>query len=62
MARQLGFRSANMMIENNGDRALQETVDAQTQLAIAAASDGGNMATPNATESKLTIQLEANSK
>jgi hypothetical protein len=58
-AQQSGFHSANMMIEQGRDESMQDTVDAITQLATAAASDRGTVATLTTTNAKLANQLEA---
>jgi hypothetical protein len=58
-AQQSGFHSANMMIEQGRDESTQDTVDAIAQLATAAASDRGTVATLTTTNAKLANQLEA---
>jgi hypothetical protein len=59
MMQQSVFHSANMMIDNNRNGALQGTVDTIAQLVIATASDHRTVMTLTATNSKLTMQLEA---
>jgi hypothetical protein len=51
-----GFHSANMMIENH---PFQRKVEAIAQFAVATASDSYTVATITATNTKLTLQLEA---
>jgi hypothetical protein len=58
-AQQLGFHSANMMIEQGHDESMQDTVDAIAQSATATASDRGTVATLTTTNAKLATQLEA---
>jgi hypothetical protein len=58
MAQQLGFHSANTMIDNNCGELLQGTADAIAQLAVVMASDHWTVATLTATNAKLTKQLE----
>jgi hypothetical protein len=58
-AQQSGFHSANMMIEQGRDVAMQETAEAIAQLATSTASDWGMVATLNTTNAKLANQLEA---
>jgi hypothetical protein len=58
-AHQLGFHSANMMIEQGREETMQDTVDAISQLATATASDRGTVATLTTTNAKLATQLEA---
>jgi hypothetical protein len=48
-----------MMIEQSRDGSMQETVEAIAQLATAAASDRGTVATLTTTNAKLATQLEA---
>jgi predicted RNase H-like nuclease (RuvC/YqgF family) len=48
-----------MMIEQGRDETMQDTVDAITQLATAAASDRDTVATLTTTNDKLANQLEA---
>jgi hypothetical protein len=61
MEHQSGFRSANMMIENNRDGAFQGTMGAIAQFAIATTSDRRTvvMLTLTMTNSKITTQLES---
>jgi hypothetical protein len=58
-ARQSGFHSANMMIEQERYESMQDTVDAIAQLATATASDRGTVATLTTINAKLATQLEA---
>jgi hypothetical protein len=58
-AQQSGFHSANMMIKQGRHESMQYTFDAITQLATAAASDRGTVATLTTTNAKLATQLEA---
>jgi hypothetical protein len=58
-AQQSGFHRANMMIEQERDKTMQDTVDAIAQLATATASDCGTVATWTTTNAKLATQLEA---
>jgi hypothetical protein len=58
-AHQLGFHSANIMIEQGRDESMQDTVDAIAQLSTATASDRGTVATLTTTNAKLATQLEA---
>jgi hypothetical protein len=58
-AQQSGFHSANMMIEQGHEETMQETVDEITQLATAAASYRGTVATLTMTNAKLATKLEA---
>jgi phage shock protein A len=58
-AQQLGFHSANMMIEQGREETIQDTVDAIAQLATATASDRGTVATLTTTNAKLATKLEA---
>jgi hypothetical protein len=58
-AQQLGFHSANMMIEQGREETTQDTVDAIAQLRTATASDRGTVATLTTTNAKLATQLEA---
>jgi hypothetical protein len=58
-AQQSGFHSANMMIEQGHEEAMQDTVDAIAQLATATSSDRGTVATLTMTNAKLATQLEA---
>jgi hypothetical protein len=58
-AHQLGFHSANMMIEQGREETMQDTIDAIAQLATATASDRGTVATLTTTNAKLATQLEA---
>jgi hypothetical protein len=58
-AQQSGFRIANMMIGQGREKSMQDTVDANTQLATATASDRGTVATLTTTNAKLATQLEA---
>jgi hypothetical protein len=58
-AQQSGFHSANMMIEQGRDDSMQNTVNAISQLATAAASYRGTVATLTTTNAKLANQLEA---
>jgi hypothetical protein len=58
-AQQSGFHSANMMIEQEHDESMQDTVDAIAQLATATASDRGTVATLTTTNAKLATQLVA---
>jgi hypothetical protein len=58
-AQQSGFHSANMMIEQDHDDSMQDTVDAIAQLATATTSDRGTVATLTTTNAKLANQLEA---
>jgi hypothetical protein len=58
-AHQSGFHSSNMMIEQERDETMQDTVDAIAQLATATASDRGTVATLTTTNDKLATQLEA---
>jgi hypothetical protein len=58
-AHQSGFHSANMMIEQGRDEAMQDTVNAIAQLATATASYRGTVAALTTTNAKLTTQLEA---
>jgi hypothetical protein len=46
-AQQSGFHSANMMIEQRREEAMQDTVDAIAQLATSTASDRATVATLN---------------
>jgi hypothetical protein len=59
VAQQSGFHSANMMIEQDRDDSMQETVDVIAQLATATATDRGTVATLITTNAKLANQLEA---
>jgi hypothetical protein len=52
-AKQSGFHSANMMIEQGRDDSMQETAEAIAQLATATASDWGTVATLTTTNAKL---------
>jgi hypothetical protein len=54
-----GFHSANMMIEQEREYTMQDTVDAIAQLGTATASDRGTVATLTTTNAKLATQLEA---
>jgi hypothetical protein len=58
-AQQSGFHSVNMMIEQGRDESMQDTVDAIVQLATAAASYRGQVATLTTTNAKFATQLEA---
>jgi hypothetical protein len=58
-AKQSGFHSANLMIEQGRDDSMQETAEAIAQLATATASDRGTVATLTTTNAKLANQLEA---
>jgi hypothetical protein len=58
-AQQLGFHSANMMIEQGREETIQDTANTITQLATATASDRGTVATLTTTNAKLATQLEA---
>jgi hypothetical protein len=58
-AQQSGFHSANMMIRQGRDETMQYTVDTIAQLATAAASDRGTVATLTTTNAKLATLLEA---
>jgi hypothetical protein len=58
-AQQLGFHSANMMMEQGREETMQDTVDAIAQLATSTASDRGTLATLTTTNVKLATQLEA---
>jgi hypothetical protein len=58
-ARQSGFHSANMMIEQGRDDSMHETAEAIAQLATATASYRGTVATLTTTNAKLANQLEA---
>jgi hypothetical protein len=58
-AQQSGFRSSNMMIEQDCGDSMQDTVDTIAQLATATASDRGMVATLTAANAKLASQLEA---
>jgi hypothetical protein len=58
-AQQSGFHSANMMIEQGRDESMQDTAEEIAQLATAAASDRGTVATLTTTNSKLATQLES---
>jgi hypothetical protein len=58
-AQQSGFHSDNMMIEQQHDESMRDTVDAIVQLATATASDRGTVATLNTTNAKLATQPEA---
>jgi hypothetical protein len=55
-AKQSGFHSANMMLENH---PFQGTADAIAQLVVATASDRDTVTTLTATDANLTLQLEA---
>jgi hypothetical protein len=59
IAQQLGFHSANMMIEQGREETMQDTVHAIAQLSTATASDIGTEANLTATNVKLALQLEA---
>jgi anti-sigma-K factor RskA len=48
-----------MMIEQNREETMQDTVDAIYQLATATASNRGTVTTLTTTNSKLATQLEA---
>jgi predicted RNase H-like nuclease (RuvC/YqgF family) len=48
-----------MMIEQGHDDSMQDTADAIAQLATAAASDRGTVATLTTTNAKLANKLEA---
>jgi hypothetical protein len=58
-SQQSGFHSASMMIEQSRDDSMQETAEAIAQLATAAVSDRGTVATLTTTNAKLANQLEA---
>jgi hypothetical protein len=58
-AHQSGFHSTNMMIEQGSDELMHDTVDVIAQLATAAASDHGTVATLTTTNAKLAAQVEA---
>jgi hypothetical protein len=58
-AQQLGFHSANMMIEQGRDESIHDTAEAITQLATATDSDRGTVATLTTTNARLATQLEA---
>jgi hypothetical protein len=58
-AKQSGFHSANMMIEQGRHESMQDTAEAIAQLATATASDRGTVATLTTTSAKLATQLEA---
>jgi hypothetical protein len=58
-AKQSGFHSVNMMIKQGRDESMQDTVNAMAQLATAAASDCGTLATLTTNNAKLATQLEA---
>jgi hypothetical protein len=58
-SQQSGFHSANMVIEQGREEAMQGTVDAIAQLTAATASDRGTVATLTVTNAKLASQLEA---
>jgi phage shock protein A len=57
-AQQLGFHSANMMIEHGREETMQETFNEIAQLATAAASDRGTVSTLTTANAKLATQLE----
>jgi hypothetical protein len=57
-SQQSGFHSANMVIEQGREEAMQDTVDAIAQLATATASDCGTVATLTTTNAKLATQRE----
>jgi hypothetical protein len=57
-AQQYGFHSANTMIEQGRDESIQEKAQAIVQLATAAASDRGTVATLTTINAKLANQLE----
>jgi hypothetical protein len=58
-AQQLGFHSANMMIQQGREETMQDTVDEIAQLATATASNHGTVATLTTTNAKLATQLDA---
>jgi hypothetical protein len=58
-AHQLGFHSANTVIEQGCEEKMQDTVDAISQLSTATSSDRGTLATLTTTNVKLATQLEA---
>jgi hypothetical protein len=58
-AQQSGFHSAIMMIEHGRGESIQDAAEAIAQLATAAASDCGTVATLTTTNAKLATQLEA---
>jgi phage shock protein A len=58
-AQQLGFHSANMMIEQGHEETMQDTVEKISQLATATSSDHGTVSTLTTTNAKLATQLEA---
>jgi hypothetical protein len=58
-AKQSGFHSANMMIEQKRDDSMQETAEAMAHLATATTSDRGMDAMITTTNAKLSNQLEA---
>jgi hypothetical protein len=58
-AQHSGFHSANMMIKQGRDELMKDTAEAIVQLATAAASDRGTVATLTTTNAKLATQLEA---
>jgi hypothetical protein len=58
-AKQSGFHSANMIIEQGRYDLMKETAEAIAQLATATASDRGMVATLTTTNAKLANQLEA---
>jgi hypothetical protein len=53
------FHIVNMMIEQGREDTMQDTLDTIAQLATAAASDRGTVATLTTTNAKLATQLEA---